>query len=139
METFKRLNKNSKLEIYDAHCFWGDDITLITLEEENTIIQIIPIEESNKLLVEYVSKLEENLREPVGIPTHDMQMQDNLDTIINYDPFGNKYSGKPIRDIFEAGDKAWIDKALKNMKNEYIREKLEYIVSRGGYGKVLYR
>lgn len=130
---FKRLNKNSKL-----HFFVLNNTNIEQLaehENEDTIIlQIVQID-AIVHVVEYIPR-EKNALQIENCFERDIEFDNALDTIINNDPFGAKYSGKPIRCIFENGDNEWLDKALNLMHNEFIRKKLEYIVARGGYGKI---
>lgn len=131
---FKRLNKNSILRIYSLKDFLNNEETLFSIEEKNTILQMIEHEATDSLIVEYLPR---EIQEQSAVSfERDIEFDNALDTIINNDPFGAKYSGKPIRCIFENGDNEWLDKALNLMHNEFIRKKLEYIVARGGYGKI---
>lgn len=130
---FKRLNKNSFIKLYTTGFFENNEI-LYEIEENNTILQIVEHERTNTLIVEYLPR---ESQEQIAVSfERDIEFENNLDTIINTDPFGAKYSGKSIREIFECGDREWLDKALKLMHNEFIRKKLQYIVDRGGYGKI---
>lgn len=131
---FKRLNKNSIIRIYGLKDFLNNEETLFSIEEDNTILQMIEHEATDTLIVEYLPR-EAQEQSAVSFE-RDIEFENNLDTIINTDPFGAKYSGKSIREIFECGDREWLDKALKLMHNEFIRKKLQYIVDRGGYGKI---
>lgn len=51
---------------------------------------------------------------------------DYLSTIINNDPFG-KYSGEELSVVFQNKDKKWIDTCIKNMRNTYIKDRVEYL------------
>ena len=46
--------------------------------------------------------------------------------ILNKDPFG-KYSGKTLGEIIDANDEQWLDKVVKTMKNDYIRQRIEFL------------
>lgn len=136
MENFKRLNKNSKLRLYALQSFMNDESTLESIEENNIVVQMVADHESDTLIVEYISKLEADIEdEPKS--KHDIDFENYLDTIINKDPFGGKYSGMKIRTVFEQGDEQWLRIALEQMKNEFIRDRLQYILDRGGYGKII--
>lgn len=131
------MNKNSKLLVCNTNTTSQEEfITHIETTEsaQNQILQIAQL--TDIIIIEYISRLEEEMTAPCGQPQHDIDFENYLDTIINRDPFGAKYSNQPIKAVFEAGDKQWLDTALKNMKNEFIRERLQYIVERGGYGKI---
>ena len=134
---FKRINKNSKIRFYGMQEFLNDESTLYSIEDKNLILQMITHEETDTIIVEYVSKLEEEmLDEPKS--RADIDFENYLDTTLNKDPFGGKYSGMKLRTIFEEGDKQWLSTALKELKNEFIKDRLKYIVDRGGYGKIVY-
>ncbi len=150
MENFKRMNANSKIVT-------GPIFRLLEHENDKTIIlQIVPLgikqffgynengEDKNELedtfLCEYISRLEEENAPKTfpsnAMPRGDIEFENYLDTTINKDPFGGKWSGKTIRAVFEAGDVEWANRAIKEMRNEFIRSKIEYIMERGGYGKI---
>lgn len=133
MENFRRINANSILIMADRQQFLNDSQWVAAIEHDKTILQLCNFGDDT-IIIEALPKtaLTENKKE---LET-DFDFENYLDTVINRDPFGAKYSGKKIKDIFIAGDKDWLDNALKNMKNEFIRERLQYIVDRGGYGKI---
>ena len=133
---FKRLNKNSKIKFYGVD-FFKDNNIIDSIEYSNTILQIVTHEESKTVIVECISQLAETMiDEPKS--KHDIDFENYLETTINKDPFGGKYSGMKLKTIFEQGDKQWLETALKEMKNEFIKDRLKYIVERGGYGKIIY-
>lgn len=136
MENFKRMNKNSKLKLYTKNQFFYDNDIIDQIECDNTILQMVECDQDT-IMVEFISKLEEDMTSPASSVQYDIDFQNYLDTIINKDPFSAKYSGKPIRAVFEAGDEKWLEKALNEMRNEFIRDRLQYIVDRGGYGKII--
>lgn len=61
------------------------------------------------------------------------KLEEFRETILNNDPFF-KYSGAKLGEIFDAKDKAWLSKALREMRNAYIKERLEYL---NGYYKIV--
>lgn len=136
---FKRLNKNSKLKVFIlTNGTMGDAVAeILNIESSNSLVIQIALISGTCLIIEYVSKLEETmLDEPKS--KHDIDFENYLDTILNKDPFGGKYSGMKLRTIFEAGDRQWLSTAFKELKNEFIKDRLQYIVERGGYGKIVY-
>lgn len=138
METmiFKRMNVNSKIRFCAR--FGPDHLQKVIeeIEEDNLILQImsVPYQEidNDYFLIEYIKKSEEVPTAQTG----DIDFENYLDTVINKDPFGAKYSGKKIREVFENGDAKWLETALRELRNEFIRDRLQYIVDRGGYGKI---
>lgn len=133
---FKRINKNSRIRFYGMKEFLSANESIDLIEYDNLILQMITHEETDTIVVEYVSKLEEEMfNEPKS--RTDIDFENYLDTTLNKDPFGGKYSGMKLRAIFEAGDKQWLSTALKELKNEFIKDRLQYIVDRGGYGKII--
>ena len=59
--------------------------------------------------------------------------EEYLQTTLNKDPFGAKHSGETLSQIFES-DPAWCIKASKELKNQFIRDRINYLLERG-YGK----
>ena len=53
----------------------------------------------------------------------EQDLENALDTVLNKDPFGDVYSGWKLKDIME-NDPEWIDKAIKDLKNTFIKDKL---------------
>lgn len=56
----------------------------------------------------------------------DEKIKEYSDVVLNNDPF-YKYSGQTLGAIIEAKDVNWINKALKEMRNEYIKIRIEYL------------
>ena len=142
---FKRLNKNSKIIFCSRFGPESLGAKIVEIENQNLILQIVNVPfvrdsstiDNDYFIIEYISKLEETMTdEPKS--KHDIDFENYLETTINKDPFGGKYSGMKLRTIFEQGDKQWLETALKEMKNEFIKDRLKYIVERGGYGKIIY-
>lgn len=136
---FKRLNKNSKLKVFIlTNGTMGEAIAeILNIESSNSLVLQVALISGTCLIIEYISKLEETMiDEPKS--KHDIDFENYLETTINKDPFGGKYSGMKLKTIFEQGDKQWLETALKEMKNEFIKDRLKYIVERGGYGKIIY-
>lgn len=128
--TFKRINKNSKLMFINEIGVINTSEQLKKIEENYTILQTGVVLDT-LLIVEYISI--ENASTVVD-SSGDIELENALDTILNKDPFGAKYSGKPLRTIFDAHDKEWIDKALTLMHNQFIVDKIKLIMGKG-YGK----
>lgn len=56
----------------------------------------------------------------------DEKIKEYSEIVLNNDPF-YKYSGATLGAIIEAKDVNWINKALKEMRNEYIKTRIEYL------------
>ena len=56
----------------------------------------------------------------------DEKIKEYSEIVLNNDPFC-KYSGATLGAIIEAKDVNWINKALKEMRNEYIKTRIEYL------------
>lgn len=56
----------------------------------------------------------------------DDKIKEYSEIVLNNDPFF-KYSGSTLGAIIEAKDKNWINRALKEMRNEYIKTRIEYL------------
>lgn len=141
---FKRLNKNSKIIFCSRFGPESLSATIDEIESQHLILQIVNVPfvrdtstvDNDFFIIEYISQLEDEMfDEPKS--RADIDFENYLDTTLNKDPFGGKYSGMKLRAVFEAGDKQWLATALKEFKNEFIRDRLQYIVDRGGYGKII--
>lgn len=142
---FKRLNKNSKIIFCSRFGPESLGAKIIEIENQHLILQIVNVPfvrdtstiDNDYFIIEYISKLEETMLDETK-SKHDIDFENYLETTINKDPFGGKYSGMKLKTIFEQGDKQWLETALREMKNEFIKDRLRYIVERGGYGKIIY-
>ena len=56
----------------------------------------------------------------------DEKAEEYKNVIINKDPFG-KYTDCPLSLPFENNDTNWIFNVIKNMKNDYIKSRVEYL------------
>ena len=56
----------------------------------------------------------------------DDKIKEYSEIVLNNDPFF-KYSGSKLGVIIEARDINWIQRALKEMRNEYIKTRIEYL------------
>ena len=54
------------------------------------------------------------------------KVEEYRNEVLNNDPWG-KYNDTKLGDIFDKQDANWIDKALKSMRNTYIKSRLEYL------------
>lgn len=63
------------------------------------------------------------------------KLKDACETILTTDPFGAKYSGWKLIDIYKANF-LWVDQALKEMRNKYIVERLKIIKEAVDNGKI---
>lgn len=124
--------------------YLNSELILIDLESiediflDNKTFLVIQNERLNDkyILVEKVKR--EDLFEliPFGnltpqTPTKTPQVDEDLiydyrETIINNDPFG-KYSGTKLGEIFDKNDIGWVNNCIKNMKNTYIKDRVNYL------------
>ena len=65
----------------------------------------------------------------------DKKLAEACDTILKTDPFGAQYNGYKLIDIVKT-DYLWLDKALKEMKNQYIVNRLIIIKEAIDNGKI---
>ena len=128
----KRVFLNS--EIFFAFGFNAEDIANIF--DDKYIIQVESM--SNGLIFEYCNKSDildlipfvaSNMQEMAkNQPRGDInKVNEYRDVIINKDPF-MVYSDCPIGKIFDDKNAKWISRCLKEMKNEYIKDRVEYLV-----------
>lgn len=97
------------------------------------IIQVEP--QMDNLIVEYCENAQivdlipftSNISTPRQEPQGDLhKVEEYREVVINNDPFG-KYSGYAIGDIFDAQDINWINRCIKDMRNDYIKSRVEYL------------
>lgn len=132
------------MEIYNVKSTFSkitsfDEYQVTNKKDKVVIISIITI--NNEILVEYVSendfiaymKEQEEMRKQIA-PKLQAQVVESKElveaknTILNTDPFGDhKHSGQALGEIV-ASDMAWVEYALENMTNEYIKKRLQLIV-----------
>lgn len=121
----KRLFLNSKISICDINQFEINDLYLIQFEmsgisilyewcEKNEIADLIPF---NTLTLPAAQKEEEN---------HFDKVDEYRAVVLNNDPLF-KYNDTPLGDIFDKHDADWINKALRVMKNEFIKTRIKYL------------
>lgn len=124
---FKRLNKNSTLSLFDTRtCDFKT--ALENMEMSGVVLQIVQL--SNDLII-----LEDLPAEMLdSVPTKEAEDNDStlaeyFDTVLNNDPFHMGFSGKKLGDIW-ASDQGmtWFEKAKISMRNEYIRDRVLYIL-----------
>ena len=97
------------------------------------IIQVEP--QMDNLIIEYCESTQmvdlipftSNMSTPRQEPQGDLhKVEEYREVVINNDPFG-KYSGYDIGDIFDAQDINWINRCIKDMRNDYIKSRVEYL------------
>ena len=130
METFKAISKYSNLHVFKNLEDW--EAYLQKCDGEVLVIQVA-ITSNNNLIVETVfSPLLEKYRNETKIvdkteekvkTKQEQDLENALDTVLNKDPFGDVYSGWKLKDIVDT-DPEWIDKAIKDLKNTFIKDKL---------------
>lgn len=124
--------------------FFNSTISVIDETKNNSGMFIIQVEQlGSSILVEFCPQGEQLDLIPftiAGLPQKEPQNKEDdnekaneyLSVVINNDPFG-KYSGCELYTIFQNNDQKWIENCLKNMKNEYIRSRVEFL--KGWYTK----
>lgn len=107
---------------------------LFSEENKFFIIQVEP-SINNSLIVEYCESAQmvdlipftSNMSTPRQEPQGDLhKVEEYREVVINNDPFG-KYSGYAIGEIFDAQDINWINHCIKDMRNDYIKSRVEYL------------
>lgn len=112
-----------------------NDVEYLFAEENKFfIIQVEPsINES--LIVEYCESAQmvdlipftSNISTPRQEPQGDLhKVEEYREVVINNDPFG-KYGGHSLGEIFDAQDINWINRCIKDMRNDYIKSRVEYL------------
>lgn len=95
------------------------------------VAQIVKIDDV--FIVEFVTeKMDKSMTEKTDIETPfddvDSRLDDYLKVDLNKDPFGFGFDGKTLGDIWHApGGYEWFRKAHEQMKNPFIKPKVDYI------------
>lgn len=123
----KRLFLNSKINYYSMQegLDLAEDIYVIQVEiignlilheycRDYEIADLIPF---NSLTLPAAQKEEEN---------HFDKVDEYRAVVLNNDPLF-KYNDTPLGDIFDKHDADWINKALRVMKNEFIKTRIKYL------------
>lgn len=129
------------MEIYNLKSTFSkiDNFESFKKRESVTPISLIVIE--NNVYVEYINSIDElsyikeqeEMRKqiapkPQAQVVESKELVEAKNTILNTDPFGDhKHSGQALGEIV-ASDMAWVQHALENMTNEYIKKRLQLIV-----------
>lgn len=58
-------------------------------------------------------------------PFMDDALLDALNTVIKIDPFGGKYTGKPVREACKSPE--WLARALRDLKNDFLKDRLRIV------------
>ena len=112
-----------------------NDVEYLFAEENKFFIIQVEPSINQSLIVEYCESAQmvdlipftSNITTPRQEPQGDLhKVEEYREVVINNDPFG-KYSGYAIGDIFDAQDINWINRCIKDMRNDYIKSRVEYL------------
>lgn len=112
-----------------------NDVEYLFAEENKFFIIQVEPSINQSLIVEYCESAQmvdlipftSNISTPRQEPQGDLhKVEEYREVVINNDPFG-KYSGYAIGDIFDAKDINWINRCIKDMRNDYIKSRVEYL------------
>lgn len=126
----KRLSKYSQIKIIDLN----DPSKDLDFQGHKIIQVIMPTQADPQFaLIEVIPNDKIKLYESTSDTTQeketkkqDKTLEEYRKVVLNTDPFGNTFSGKTLGFIFDNSPE-WVDHALNNMKNDYIRDRLQYI------------
>ena len=103
-------------------------ISIIKLGENDIFIEYIKESEAMAFMIEQQELRKEVSQKPQAQVVESKELVEAKNTILNTDPFGDhKHSGQALGEIV-ASDMAWVEYALENMTNEYIKKRLQLIV-----------
>lgn len=97
------------------------------------IIQVEP--QLDNLIIEYCMQGEQielipftaNMSTPKQEPQGDIhKVEEYRGVVINRDPFG-KYSDCTLGEVFDNKDIVWINKAIREMRNEWLKDRIVYL------------
>lgn len=131
------------IEIYNLKSTFSKIATMSDLTNSGlNVVPISLIKIDDTLYVEYVldrdvpaflREMDEKIKitAPATQVIESKELTEAKNTILNTDPFGNRHAGQTLGEIVK-DDPAWVQKALKEMTNKYIRDRLELIVESEG-------
>ena len=83
------------------------------------------------MLVEYANDFDSLIDFKMSTSTSQSEEQQKIAEYraitLNTNAFNGKWGGKTLGELFDANDREFIEKAIKEMKNEYIREKIVFL------------
>lgn len=131
MEIFKKSTKNSKITVIGKDTLNKDTLNDVPINiNEDSILQIAYIDQY--FIIEYLPKEEqEKLFEEKEQKKEDEELENAMDTILNSDPFGGVHAGQKLGYIYQ-NDKKWIERALKELRNTFILDRIKIIVNKLG-------
>lgn len=123
----KRLFLNSKFCTMHRENLLKFNAFIIQIDVINQDLTIIEYCESNEVcdLIPFTSATLGNTPQEQPKKQFD-KVEEYRNEVLNNDPWG-KYNDTKLGDIFDKQDANWIDKALKSMRNTYIKSRLEYL------------
>lgn len=78
-------------------------------------------------LIPFDSVVKSGYNQPQTKPQSDQEkIAEYRAIVLNKDPFA-KYSGKTLGEIIDSNDEAWYSKVVSQMRNEFIRTRLQYL------------
>lgn len=132
MEIYSLKSTFSKIVSFDEYQETNikKEIVVLTIININDVILVEYIEEKD--VISYIKEQEEMRKQiapkPQAQVVESKELVEAKNTILNTDPFGDhKHSGQALGEIVSS-DMAWVEYALENMTNEYIKKRLQLIV-----------
>ena len=119
--TFSKIMRVQQFDQISRH----DDtipISIIKLGDGDIFIEFIKESDATAFMVEQQELRKEVSQKPQAQVVESKELVEAKNTILNTDPFGDhKHSGQALGEIV-ASDMAWVQHALENMTNEYIKK-----------------
>ena len=124
-----------------------DYINIVEHETQNKYRVVSIIETKNDIVYCQCVKLEdfdafiEEQKTNIIIETENAKQKDKeilkeaCETVLKIDPFGGKFNGKKLIEIYKSNI-LWVDKAIKEMRNKFIVDKLLLIQKGVNDGKI---
>lgn len=131
MNNFKRIDKRSTLVFWPKkdQTFDLDELFAVLDNAEITgeVLQVAWLDDTHAVVEVLPFALENETNEPA---VEDEQLNECRDTVLNRDPFGFGFSGKKLGEIEkDPHGLTWLERASKEMRNEFIRTKVDYILN----------
>lgn len=120
-----RKYKNSKIYVYNIlylnNVLAGGECEIVQTEKlTDELILVESVDNWDNLDELKMSQTKSQSEEQVKIDEYRA-------IVLNSNQFNGKWSNKTLGELFDAKDTEFIDKAIHEMKNEYIRTRIEFL------------
>lgn len=108
-------------------------ISIIETKDGVVYCQCVKLEDFDNFIEE--QQINNNVEAEKVLQKEQEALDEACNTVLKTDPFGGKYNGFKLIDILKS-NALWVDKALEEMRNKYIVDRLKLILKGVEDGKI---